>query len=88
MTHLRVKKEIRLSAFKSSTTNRLFWIGQMAIQNFLRQSQRPIQELADQRKFFLEGVVRRSDGSTIFLLERSMCRQVPSRNENLASPTT
>lgn len=84
-----MKEEVGLPTFKSTATDCLFWIGQVAIQNFLCQSQRlVVQELADQRKFFLKSMVRRSDGSTIFLLERSMGRQVPPRNKNLAGSTT
>ena len=68
MTHLRMKKKISLSALKPSTADCLLWVSQMAIQDFLRQSQRPTaQELADQCELFLKGMVGWSDRSTIFL---------------------
>ena len=87
-THLWMKKKICLSAFQSSTTDCLFWIGQMAIQNFLRQGERSVvQEIADQREFFLKSTVGRSERGTIFLLERGMSRQVSSHNKTLVGPT-
>ena len=84
-----MKKQVRLTAFEPTTTDRFLRVSQMTVQNFLRQSQRSvIQELADQRKFFLKSMVRRCDGSAIFLLEWGVSRQTPSRDKNPAGPTT
>ena len=88
-THLWMQKQIRLPTFEPSTANRFFRVSQMTVQNFLRQSQRSVvQELADQRKLVLKSTVRRSNGSTVFLFERCMSRQAPSRDEGLADSTT
>ena len=83
-----MQKKIRLPTLESSTADRLLGVGQMAVQDLFRQSQRPVvQELAYQRELFLKCTIRRSDRSTVFLLEWCMGRQTPSRNKNLAGST-
>jgi len=83
-----MEKKIRLPTFESSATDCLFRVGQVAVQNLFRQSQWPVvQELADQREFVLKSMVRRSDRSAIFLLERCVSRKAPPRNKGLAGST-
>ena len=83
-----MEKKIRLPTLESSTSDRLFWVSQMAVQDLFCQSQRSVvQELAYQREPLLKCIVRRSDRSTVFLLKRCMSRQIPSRNKNLAGST-
>jgi len=87
-THLWMEKKICLPPLESSTADRLFRVGQMTVQDLFRQCQRPVvQEFADQRELLLKCMVRRSDGSTVLLLEGCMSCQVPSRNKNLAGST-
>jgi len=83
-----MEKKIRLPTLEPFTTDRLFGVGQMAVQDLFRQSQRSVvQELAYQRELLLKCMVRRSDRSTVFLLEWCMSRQIPSRHKNLAGLT-
>jgi len=83
-----MEKKIRLPTFESSTTDCLFGVSQVAVQNLFCQGQSPVvQEFADQREFVLKSMVRRSDRSAVFLLERCVSRKVPSRKRDFSGST-